>query len=92
MGLNPLLVREFVRVNNDKVSPPTSETINGTIVKTSGGILAVRIDGSDSYIECDSTVSYNEGDRVIIDITDHTPTVTGNLTDKKEKNCERKSN
>lgn len=82
MGLNPLLVREFVRVNNDKVSPPTSETINGTIVKTSGGILAVRIDGSDSYIECDSTVSYNEGDRVIIDITDHTPTVTGNLTDK----------
>lgn len=82
MGLNPLLVREFVRVNNDKVSSPTSETINGTIVKTSGGILAVRIDGSDSYIECDSTVSYNEGDRVIIDITDHTPTVTGNLTDK----------
>ena len=82
MGLNPLLVREFVRVNNDKVSPPTSETINGTIVKTSGGMLAVRIDGSDSYIECDSTVSYNEGDRVIIDITDHTPTVTGNLTDK----------
>lgn len=82
MGLNPLLVREFVRINNDKVSPPTSETINGTIVKTSGGTLAVRIDGSDSYIECDSTVSYNEGDRVIIDITDHTPTVTGNLTDK----------
>lgn len=82
MRLNPLLVREFVRVNNDKVSSPTSETINGTIVKTSGGMLAVRIDGSDSYIECDSTVSYNEGDRVIIDITDHTPTVTGNLTDK----------
>ena len=83
MNLSEELIREFVKITNDKPQTKTESTTYGTAVKYNGEIY-VRLDGSDNLLPptpiTNKTADIKEGDRVAVLIKSHTATVTGNLT------------
>lgn len=87
MVLSEELISEFVKVTNDKKEEKGVVTVYGTVKNTSGSgddiVLQVQLDGADEnvYTPVASTVSYSAGDRVIIQIKDHTAVAIGNITD-----------
>ena len=80
MALSEDLISKLVKVTNDRGSENKNYTVYGSIV-TDGSRNYVKIDGSDISTPIETTVEVNPGDRVIVDITNHIATVTGNTTD-----------
>lgn len=81
MPLSNNMISEFAKLvnnkNNDK--PKTSSTLVGRVVE-SDGMLWVKLEGSDNLTPVETTTEIADGNRVTVEIKDHTATVTGNLT------------
>ena len=80
MELSSDLISQFVKNTRDNDKTKEGATVNGTIVEYDNKMY-VRIDGSDLLTPYTTTVSVKPGQRVTIDIKDHTATITGNRTD-----------
>lgn len=80
MSLSSDLVSEFVKITNDNRRQPDEKTVYGT-VSTDGSQYYVKIDGSDQLTPVSTTSTISDGDRVRLNIRDHTAIVTGNVTD-----------
>lgn len=80
MALPEELVSQLVKIMNDCGRGNQNYTVYGT-VKTDGGRNYVRLDGSDVDTPIESTVEISPRDRVVVEVKNHTATVTGNLTD-----------
>lgn len=79
MALSNDLVSQFVKATQDKPQVTKETTSYGKIVKQ-GDVTYVQLDGSDLLTPITSTTVVKDEDRVIVNIKDHTATVTGNLT------------
>lgn len=80
MALTDELISQLVKVTNDRGIGNNDVTVYGTIV-SDGNRNYVRIDGSDISTPVETTVEISPDDRVIVEIKNHTATVTGNTTD-----------
>lgn len=79
MGLSSDLISQFVKATKDEKPKSTEATVYGTVVEQNGD-LYVQLDGSDVLTPVSSTVKMESGERVMVQIKDHTAVVTGNLT------------
>lgn len=79
--LDSSLVSDFAKAvaSNPSTSENTNKTLYATVTAV-GDQPTVVIDGSESSTPVESTVSIAVGDRVLVEIQDHTATVTGNQT------------
>lgn len=81
MALSNNLIHQFAKsvAKPSSNKTPTPTTLTGTVV-ISDGTSWVKIDGSDNLTPIETTTEIQNGDRVTVDISNHTATVTGNLT------------
>ncbi len=79
MALSSELITQLVKVTNDRGRDNKDYTVYGTVT-TDGDRNYVKMDGSDLSTPIETTVEINEGDRVIVEVKNHTATVTGNTT------------
>lgn len=78
MALSDDLIAQFVKATKDDTKKK-EDKIYGTIVEY-GGVKYVRLDGSELLTPVSSVTNTKDGDRVSVDISHHTATVTGNIT------------
>lgn len=92
MPLSNDIISEFAKLVNKKSNdkPKTTQTLVGTVVE-SDGMKWVKLDGSDNLTPIESidedgkvrtqtVTEIAENDRVTVEISNHTATVTGNLS------------
>lgn len=79
MALNSDLISQLVEITNDNQETNKETTVYGTIVEYEGKKY-VKLDGSDLLTPMSSTAVVKDNDRVMVQIKNHTATVTGNLT------------
>ena len=79
MKLSPDIVSQFAKLTNNKPEPKKEATVNGTF-KIINGEKFVQIDGSDIWTPVDATVDAETGERVKVQIKNHTATVVGNIS------------
>lgn len=79
MSLSSDLISQFVKITNDTKDTKTNNTIYGTVVEYEGAKY-VKLDGSELLTPMSSTTVVNNDDRVMVQIENHTATITGNLT------------
>lgn len=82
MALSTELISQFAKIVVKDDPRPESITVNGT-AKFYDGKIYVQIDGSNGQLTpiASSTVGMKDGDRVTVQIKNHSATVTGNATD-----------
>ena len=82
MALSTELISQFAKVIVKDEPRPESITVVGT-AKLYDGKIYVQIDGSNGQLTpiASSTVGMKDGDRVTVQIKNHSATVTGNATD-----------
>ena len=80
MGLSSELASQFAKVTNDSSRNTNGTKLYGTIAML-GEVPHVKLDGTEELTPISRTVEVAEGDRVEVMITNHSATVTGNLTD-----------
>lgn len=82
MALSTELISQFAKVVTKKDPRPESVTVIGT-AKEYAGKVYVQIDGSNGQLTpiASSTVGMKDGDRVTVQIKNHSATITGNATD-----------
>lgn len=78
MNLSSELITEFVKTTNDKPEQSKETTVYGTIMYD--GKYYVKLDGSELLTPITTTTDVKDGDRVMVTISNHTATVTGNTT------------
>lgn len=86
MGLSNDLLSQFAKLTNKKTKVKES-TVYGT-VKAYGDSLYVQLDGSELLTPVSTTTSYKAGERVAVQIKNHSATVTGNLTSPSARNAD----
>lgn len=79
MGLSNDLLSQFAKITKDNKKTNKEATVNGT-VKEYDDKLYVQIDGSDLLTPISSTADMKNGERVIVQVKDHSATVIGNIT------------
>lgn len=79
MGLSSDLISQFAKITNDNTETKKDLMVYGTIVEYNGSKW-VRLDGSDLLTPIETTTNTADGDRVTVEIKNHTATVTGNVT------------
>lgn len=79
MALSQELLDQLVKATKPAEKKPTEATVYGTTVSHNGK-LYVQIDGSDVLTPVASTVKMKSGERVMVQIKDHSAVVTGNLS------------
>ena len=80
MDLNNDLVSQFVKMTNDNSKKRSDKTTSyGTVVEYEGGMY-VKLDGSDLLTPVDSLSILHDNDRVVVDISKHNATVSGNIS------------
>lgn len=79
MELSNDLLSQFAKVTNDKKETKKETTVYGT-VESIDGQKYVMIDGSELATPCDTTTAVEVGDRVAVQIKNHTATITGNMS------------
>lgn len=87
MGLSDDLISQFVKVTKDDTKEVVDTTRYGTTVKYNGDIY-VKIDGSDRLTPVNTTIALQPDERVVVDIKNHTATVTGNLSSPSARNSD----
>ena len=80
MSLSSELASQFAKVTNDTNRNTNGTKLHGTITML-GEVPHVKLDGTEELTPISRTVEVAEGDRVEVMITNHSATVTGNLTD-----------
>lgn len=90
MSLSNDLISQFVKMTNDTGKKETKDTtLYGTVVEYDGNNY-VRLDGSDLLTPIDTTSTLHVDDRVIVDITKHNATVSGNISNPSVSGVEIK--
>ena len=84
MNLSNELVSLFVKATKDTTKTPSESTVYGTVVQY-GDSKYVRLDGSDQLTPCASVADVGVGERVSVQIKNHTATITGNLSSPSAK-------
>lgn len=80
MALSNELINQFVKSTKDNTAVNKhSSTIYGTVVYD--GKTYVKLDGSELLTPVSTTVNVKDGDRVTVEIKNHSATITGNVTD-----------
>ncbi len=79
MNLSETLISEFAKITNDVPEKSSSVSLLGTVV-TYEGVTYVKLDGTELLTPISTTVEINSGDRVTVDVGNHTARVTGNIT------------
>ena len=81
MALSNDLVQQFVKITNDEHKEVPDTTVKGTVI-IRDGVKYVRLDGANSevFTPVSSTSDIDDGDRVNVEINNHTATVVGNLS------------
>ena len=80
MALSSELISKFAKVVTQKEKQPDTVTVIGTAVTYEGKIY-VRLDGTDQLTPvASSTAGMRDGDRVTVQIKNHSATVTGNVS------------
>lgn len=85
MSLSNELVSLFVKATKDTAKTSKESTVYGTVVQY-GDSKYVQIDGSDQLTPCASVADVAVGERVSVQIKNHTATITGNLSSPSAKN------
>lgn len=81
MVLSDELISQFVKVTNDETKESQETTHYGTIVQEqNSGNLFVQLDGSNVLTPVETTTTYEVGERVTVRLSNHTATITGNLS------------
>lgn len=73
------LISQFVKATNDTKKAPKETTVYGTTVEV-GGIMYVRMDGSELLTPVSSTADTKDGERVSVKIKNHTAMIDGNVS------------
>lgn len=79
MGLSKDLLSQFAKTTIGDKKTRKESTIYGT-VKEFNNKLYVQLDGSDLLTPASTTADRKNGERVIVQIKDHTATIIGNIT------------
>lgn len=79
MGLSSDLLSQFAKATKDNKRTKKETTAYGT-VKEYDSKLYVQIDGSDLLTPASTTADMKNGERVIIQIKDHSATIIGNMS------------
>ena len=79
MALSTDIISQFVKVTNDRDKTSKTSTVYGT-AKVVNGKVYVKLDGSDQLTPVTTVTNVVEGERVTVQIKDHTATATGNIT------------
>lgn len=79
MGLSNDLVSQFVKATKDTDEKKRSTTVYGEMVKI-GDTACVKLDGSEIVTPVTTLADYHDGDRVMVNIDNHSATITGNIT------------
>lgn len=79
MGLSNDLVSQFIKATKDTDEKKRSTTVYGTLVNT-GETVGVMLDGSEVITPVSTLANYSEGDRVMVNIDNHSATIIGNIT------------
>ena len=77
MGLDKQVASRFIREVSANDKKPAKTKVRGT-VNIVGNDTYVILDGSESITPVTTTVGVNDGDRVIVDLDNHSAVVTGN--------------
>ena len=82
MALSNELISQFAKVVTKRESTPSVTTVNGT-AKLYDGKIYVQIDGSNGQLTpiASSTAGMEDGDRVTVQIKNHSATILGNASD-----------
>ena len=90
MDLNNDLVSQFVKMTNDNSKKRSDKTTSyGTAVEYEG-MMYVKLDGSDLLTPVDSLSTLHDNDRVVVDISKHNATVSGNISNPSVSGIEIK--
>lgn len=80
MALSNDLISKFVKATKDTTNKKeVNSTVYGTVVEYDSRYY-VQLDGSELLTPVTSTADTNPGDRVVVEIKNHTATVTGNVS------------
>lgn len=79
MALSDNLIRQFVKSTKDNKEAKVQSQLYGTVVYD--GQTYVKLDGSELLTPASSTVTVKDGDRVTVNIQNHSAMITGNTTD-----------
>lgn len=80
MALSSDIISQFAKIAAPKDKTPSVTTVNGTAVAYDNTIY-VQLDGSDQLTPiASSTAGLKDGDRVTVQIKNHSATVTGNIS------------
>ena len=79
MNLSNELISEFVKITNDKPKTKIETTVYGTVVEKDGENY-VKFDGSDVLTPAVFAAEAINGERVVIQLKNHTATVIGNFS------------
>ena len=80
MILSSSLVKEFAKLATAQDTSTKTETVNATVSSVCDSTVNVVIDGASMATPADTTVDVSVGDRVVVQIQDHTATVTGSTS------------
>lgn len=79
MSLSGDLISQFVKITKDNNKTNSGTTVYGTTVEYNGSTY-VKLDGSDLLTPVSTTAETKAGERVSVEIKNHTATITGNLS------------
>lgn len=86
MGVLPVdLIKQFVKQTNDTNEDINDNPIYGTVEIIDDQIF-VKIDGSDIATPVSTTANVVDGDRVVVEIKNHSATIVGNITSPAARN------
>lgn len=90
--LNQELINQFAKLLNSQngVSETNESVLYGT-AKVSNGDVTVLFDGADIETPCDFAVTVKNGDRVKVELRNHTAVVTANMTDQAASSSDLKT-
>ena len=87
MTLSDELISQFVKSTKDDTKKEVNTTVHGKTVNYNGEIY-VKLDGSDRLTPINTTTILAENERVVVEIKNHTATVTGNMTAPSARNID----
>lgn len=87
MALSNELISLFAKTTNNTSEVKKETTVYGTTVEYNGKIY-VKIDGSDLLTPASSTVSTKPGERVVVNVKNHSAMITGNVTSPSASTAE----
>lgn len=79
MGLSNDLLSQFAKITKDNTRIKKESTVYGT-VKEYDSKLYVQLDGSDLLTPIATTTDMKNGERVVVQIKDHSATILGNMS------------